>query len=178
MSATQEPASPAMRCLGAKASPCLFIFSKIAGEAETCVIVPAIAFVAVPCCGSEQHGFIPPRSSAPDANLGVTTDPDTAIGWRPFIRLMPGISAPFADVAMHLIEAPSVWRKFLDRHRPVAEAAGCARKTHLGVKIGHHVSNLVDQENQVFVPARQQYSHSASLKNRYACPVLSRSQEM
>ena len=143
MSATQEPASPAMRCLGAKASPCLFIFSNIAGEPETCVIIPAITFVAVPRCSSEQRRFIPPRSSAPDANLGVTADPNAAIRWRPFIRLMPGISAPLTNVAMHLIEAPSVWRKFLNRHRSTAKAAGYARKTHLGVKIGHRVGDRV-----------------------------------
>ena len=59
---------------------------QIPGETETRVIEPAVSLVTVPGRGPQHRRFIPPRSTTPNANFGMTANPNAAVNWCPVPR--------------------------------------------------------------------------------------------
>ncbi len=76
------------------------------------------------------------------------------------------VLAPFSDVAVHVVQAEGIGRVRPDRGRPTQRAASNHAVIRAAVDVGLFGGQRSARVEGVVVPARQAYSHSASVGSR------------
>ena len=81
------------------------------------------------------------------------------------LRMMP-VSAPLEHVAVHVVQAPGVGRVAPDRSGPLQRRPDLGTVVRLALEVRLLAAQHVAERGAVVVPARQAYSHWASVGRR------------
>src|SRR5262245_10311314 len=100
------------------------------------VVESRVPGIPKPQRGAQELGKLEPRAAAYDAEFAIAR-PGRTVGGCGLVAVVPAVLRPLPHIAVHLVEAPRVWRESIDRHRlPPIGAFRAAAIGEIAVVVG------------------------------------------
>src|SRR5262245_16013353 len=97
-----------------------------AGDPQADIVVTEVVRRVEPNGGAEVPRKVGPGTAAKDPGIASSGYPGRAVSGRAGVAVLVALLHPLPDIAVHLVEAPRVRLKHIDRHCLFTVLASCA----------------------------------------------------